>query len=228
MKMLYDSKLRAYFPARRLTMPQTILQKLSAFALILLCLNLTVIDVHATVTGINLATQVSGTLAPTNGGTGTGTWTLGDLLYGSGTNTLAKLTGNTSATQKVLAQTGSGSVSAAPGWVSSLDGSIIGTGTVGPDRLGSGGGAGKFLRYDSTWQTISASLTSESNLTPSGTIDGSNAVFTTAHSCTNLYLFKNGQRMTVTGDYSYSGATITFVAGAKPQTGDVLINDCEY
>jgi len=44
--------------------------------------------------------------------------TLGDLIYGSGTNTNARLAGNTTATKNFLAQTGTGSVSAAPVWAS--------------------------------------------------------------------------------------------------------------
>lgn len=53
----------------------------------------------------------------TTGGTGFTTWALGDLMYSSATNTLAKLSGNTTSTKKFLTQTGTGSVSAAPSWV---------------------------------------------------------------------------------------------------------------
>lgn len=42
--------------------------------------------------------------------------TLGDLIYGSATNTSSRLGGNTTTTKKFLNQTGNGSVSAAPGW----------------------------------------------------------------------------------------------------------------
>lgn len=42
--------------------------------------------------------------------------TLGDILYGSGSNTATRLAGNTAATKKFLEQTGTGSVSAAPAW----------------------------------------------------------------------------------------------------------------
>jgi hypothetical protein len=52
----------------------------------------------------------------TQGGTNIETYTLGDTLYASATNTLAKLTGNTTTTQKFLTQTGTGSASAAPIW----------------------------------------------------------------------------------------------------------------
>lgn len=59
---------------------------------------------------------VTGTVPATQGGTGLITYTLGDTLYASATNTLAKLAGNTTTTQKFLTQTGTGSVSAAPIW----------------------------------------------------------------------------------------------------------------
>ena len=52
----------------------------------------------------------------TQGGTNITSYTLGDTLYASATNTLAKLAGNTTTTKKFLAQTGTGSVSAAPSW----------------------------------------------------------------------------------------------------------------
>ena len=68
-------------------------------------------------TGLPLSTGITGTLGVTNGGNGLATATLGDFRYGSGTNTLAALAGNTTATQKFLAQTGTGSVSAAPSWI---------------------------------------------------------------------------------------------------------------
>ncbi|MBI2573981.1 MAG: hypothetical protein HYV78_01130 [Candidatus Wildermuthbacteria bacterium] len=55
-------------------------------------------------------------LAATSGGTGISSYALGDILYSSAANTLAKLSGNTAATRKFLRQTGTGSVSAAPAW----------------------------------------------------------------------------------------------------------------
>lgn len=50
------------------------------------------------------------------GGTGLTAATLGDVIYGSAANTLARLSGNTTSTKQFLAQTGTGSVSAAPVW----------------------------------------------------------------------------------------------------------------
>jgi hypothetical protein len=68
--------------------------------------------------GLPLSTGVTGTLGVTNGGNGLATSTLGDIRYGSGTNTMAALAGNTSTTMAVLTQTGNGSASAAPVWTS--------------------------------------------------------------------------------------------------------------
>jgi hypothetical protein len=59
---------------------------------------------------------VSGTLGATNGGTGQSTYTTGDIIYASATNTLSKLAGQTTTTQKFLGQTGDGVNSAAPVW----------------------------------------------------------------------------------------------------------------
>jgi len=59
---------------------------------------------------------LSGTLAIANGGTNLTTYTLGDILYSSAANTLARLAGNTTATKKFLMQVGDGTVSAAPSW----------------------------------------------------------------------------------------------------------------
>ncbi len=55
-------------------------------------------------------------------------WTaLGDTIYGTGSSTAVKLSGNTAATRKWLRQTGTGSVSAAPAW-DTFNGSDLGGG----------------------------------------------------------------------------------------------------
>lgn len=68
--------------------------------------------------------------------------------------------------------------------------------------------------------------------TPSGTINGSNAAFSLAHTPvgTSLQLYKNGQQMAAGAgaDYTLSTATVTFNAGAIPKTGDVLIAFYRY
>lgn len=69
----------------------------------------------------------TGTLAATRGGTGTGTYTLGDIIYSDASNSLAKLAGNTTTTRKFLRQTGNGSISAAPAWDTILAADIPGS-----------------------------------------------------------------------------------------------------
>jgi hypothetical protein len=73
---------------------------------------------------------VSGVLPEANGGTNNSSYTTGDTLYSSAANTLAKLAGNTTTTQKFLSQTGNGSASAAPVWDTIPAGSITGLGTM--------------------------------------------------------------------------------------------------
>lgn len=81
------------------------------------------------------ATNVTGTVAIGNGGTGQTTastafnalspvTTLGDLIYGSGASTNARLAGNTTSAKQFLSQTGTGSVSAAPAWGALVSGDI--------------------------------------------------------------------------------------------------------
>lgn len=63
------------------------------------------------------------------------------------------------------------------------------------------------------------------NETPSGTIDGFNAVFTLVASPNpvgSLILTKNGQLMYQGTAYTLSGSTITFSAGYIPVVGDLL------
>lgn len=60
----------------------------------------------------NLAESVS----VTKGGTGLNSCILGDTFYGSGVNTMNKLTGNTTTTRKYLSMLGDGTNAAAPLW----------------------------------------------------------------------------------------------------------------
>ena len=59
--------------------------------------------------------------------------------------------------------------------------------------------------------------------TPSGTINGVNALFTLSASpfpAASLQLFKNGLIQTASVDYTLAGSTITYLAGSIPQVGD--------
>jgi hypothetical protein len=62
--------------------------------------------------------------------------------------------------------------------------------------------------------------------TPSGTPDGANAAFVLSQAPNppeSLLMYRNGLLMKSGLDFTLSGNTVTFVAGAIPQTGDVLM-----
>lgn len=77
----------------------------------------------------------NGVVAAINGGTAQSTYALGDMLFSSAANTLAKLSGNITAVKQYLSQTGTGTVSAAPAW-STISASDIGSGTLAQNRGG--------------------------------------------------------------------------------------------
>jgi len=112
----------------------------------------------ALVNAASITVGWTGSLATTRGGTAITTYTLGDILYSSAANTLAKLAGNTTATKQFLTQTGTGAVSAAPAWgaiaagdmpIFVASGASHASGAV-PDP-GATPGTTKFLREDATW-----------------------------------------------------------------------------
>ena len=71
----------------------------------------------------------AGVVSETNGGTHQSSYTLGDILYASATNTLSKLPGNTTSSKLFFTQTGTGSASAAPAW-SAISASDVGTALI--------------------------------------------------------------------------------------------------
>jgi len=84
--------------------------------------------------GVSAGTISAGTwngtaIGATYGGTAQTTYALGDMLYSSATNTLAKLSGNITSTKQFLSQTGTSTVSAAPSW-SAVSKSDVGLSSV--------------------------------------------------------------------------------------------------
>jgi len=73
---------------------------------------------------------LSSAVGAAKGGTGLTSYTLGDIIYASGTTTLSKLAGNTTTDTRILTQTGTGSASAAPVWKKYKHEQTIGNGTA--------------------------------------------------------------------------------------------------
>jgi hypothetical protein len=189
----------------------------------------------AAVTQIDLTTQVKNILPAVNGGTGNGFTAFSGPATSTKTFTLpnASATILTSNSAVTMAQGGTGITTNAADTL--LQGTSSAWQTVAMPTTGTNGcaGTGDKLLYSTTTHlfTCGTDQTTATNFadaeTPSGTIDGSNAVFTLAHTpspAASLKLFKNGQLMIAGGaDYTLATATATYVSGAKPQTGDVHI-----
>lgn len=148
-------------------------------------LNSTVVSSSLTSVG-TIATGVwNGTaIDATHGGTAQTTWALGDTLYASAANTLSKLPGNTTTTNKFLAQTGTGAASAAPSWqalvagdIPNLDASKITTGTLAVARGGTNLGSytANSLLFASAAGVIGQVVTSASTVAKALTTSGSGA-----------------------------------------------------
>lgn len=135
---------------------------------------------------VTLGTVATGTwqgsaIGITYGGTGQATkaagfnalspvTTLGDIIYGDGSNSNTRLAGNTTTSKRFLTQTGTGTVSAAPGWNAIVDADV-------PSALTGKTYNGLTLTANATGFQIAGGTTSKTlvvsnNLTFSGT-DGS-------------------------------------------------------
>jgi hypothetical protein len=110
---------------------------------------------------LNQSGAVSGSLGATNGGTGQSAYAVGDMLYSGTTNTLSKLSGNTTTTKKFLVQTGTGSASDAPLW-GTISGSDV-SGAVTTATNLAGGAANQIVYQSGSGATAFATAPATSN-----------------------------------------------------------------
>ena len=185
------------------------------------------------------ANAVSGTLGATNGGTGQATYTLGDIIYSNATNSLARLAGQTTSTQKFLSQTGTGISSGAPVWDTIPAGSITGLGTMSTQNAnavtitggtlnnvaigGSNASSGVFTTANATTFNGSGSgLTSlnGSNVS-SGTIDNGRTTAATANGASTIVLRDAGGNFaagTITANLTGTASSATSATSATTAT----------
>lgn len=181
--------------------------------------------------------DVGGTLDETNGGTGLTTYTLGDTIYSSAANTLAKLSGNATTTRKFLRQTGTGAASAAPAWDTLLGADLPAFVASGPSHAkgavpdpGATAGTTRYLCEDATFRVPpgSGGFTAES--TSSKTIPtGSGGSM--AWSIGIGYAFAIGQQVRVarTSDpTTYIGGIVTSYPQSGPGYGTLTLTVNEY
>lgn len=148
-------------------------------------------------------------LEPTSGGTGISSYSTGDIIYSDSSNSLAKLSGNTTTTKKFISQTGSGSASAAPSW-STVSKSDVGLGNVEDTALSTWAGSPNISTTGSIdIPTFNGNINFSGIGFPSITSSGEDLTFS-AFSCLGLATFNN--------HISIDGVTNTGVTG----TGNIV------
>jgi hypothetical protein len=189
----------------------------------------------AAVTQIDLVTQVKNTLAIGNGGTGQSSFAAGILRSSGSALSSAELSGDATTS-------GSNAVT-----VAKVNGTSVPTTSTADQLLlttASATGAWKSIpnctagaiQYTVATHAISCGTVLTGSFAdaevPTGTINGVNDTFTVANAPSpagSLALYKNGQLMIAGGsDYTLTTNSIVFVAGAIPQTGDVLTANYRY
>lgn len=151
---------------------------------------------------VSLTAEITGILSETHGGTNQSTYAIGDTLYASASNTLSKLTGNITTTNKFYTQTGSGAASVAPGW-----NTITGADLPNPSSS-TLGGVKSLAATTHQWINTISTAGAPSSTQPAFTdISG---VCTIAQGCSGVTVLPK-YRVTMSGNQSISSATWTKV-----------------
>lgn len=151
------------------------------------------------------------TIPETKGGTNQTTYTLGDILYSSASNTLSKLAGNTTTTKKFLSQTGNDSVSAAPAWAQVAFSDLFGTITASQTPFFSSVFASTSTtqeRADNSDISWTSAATYNGGTSSDISLSGSNMVFASGHK----YLLTGNLTSSLDTDPAY-GLTFSFRTG---------------
>jgi hypothetical protein len=153
------------------------------------------------------ANAVSGTLGATNGGTGQSAYTLGDIIYSNATNSLARLAGQITTTQKFLSQTGDGANSAAPSWVQVSSGDISGLGTMATQDANSVAITGGNVSVSTLAGDGSGINAINASNISSGTIDNSRTTAASANGSSTIVLRDSS------GSFVANAGTFTSISG---------------
>lgn len=207
--------------------------------------------VAADIPNLDAAKITTGIFGAARGGTGFATYAIGDILYADTTSTLAKLPDVATGSALISGGVGVAPSWGKIGLTTHVSGTLGiangGTGlsttpTNGQILIGNGtnfalstitGGTG--ITVTNGAGTISIAVNSATFLlvanyvvreAPTGTINGTNPTFTLAATPVTgtEEVYVNGilQNSGAGNDYTIAGATITFLAGAIPQTNDVI------
>ncbi len=169
----------------------------------------------ATVGTITTGTWHGSVVAEIYGGTNQSTYTLGDTLYSSASNTLAKLAGNITATKKFLRQTGNGSISATPAWDTVTAADIPGAALTKTDDTN------VTLTLDGSPTTALLNATSLT-LGWNGLLSIARGGNNIGSQTTNGILFNNGTANTTSGSFKYDGTNLT-IAGTVISTRSQMV-----
>jgi hypothetical protein len=96
---------------------------------------------------------------------------------------------------------------------------------------GAGGGDSDCVRVDGTAAPCGGEMRFADSEAPAGVVDGANAIYSLAHTPspdTSLLLFRNGILQKRGFDYTIAGSAVTFLTGAVPQQGDVVLASYRY